>query len=67
VTHSVQKRRTGLALVGLGGAVGSTVAAGLHLIRSGASEAHGLPLAGRALRGAPDYADLAVAGWDLDG
>jgi myo-inositol-1-phosphate synthase len=67
VSHSMHKRRTGLAIVGLGGAVGSTVAAGLHLIRSGESPASGLPLAGRPLRGAPGYDDLAVAGWDLDG
>ncbi len=67
MSHSVQKRRTGLALVGLGGAVGSTVAAGLHLIRSGVSPAQGLPLADREMGAAPAYQDLAVAGWDLDG
>lgn len=65
----------GIAVVGLGGAVATTAVAGLELLRQGATDPDGLPLAGLDLDGVPvveatgmaGYADLVVAGWDLDG
>ncbi|MGY1741638.1 MULTISPECIES: inositol-3-phosphate synthase [unclassified Blastococcus] len=69
------ERRVGVAVVGLGGAVATTAVAGLELLRQGATDPAGLPLAGLDLGGVPvgeatgmaDYADLVLAGWDLDG
>ncbi len=56
----------GIAIVGVGGGVATTVAAGLELLRTGAIGTDGLPLAEFAGRAdlAP-YAALRVAGWDL--
>jgi len=57
----------GIAVVGLGGAVGTTVAAGLELIRNGIIGTEGLPLAGIEVDGLAAYSDMVVAGWDLFG
>ena len=58
----------GVAVVGVGGAVGSTAAAGLALRRAGAGGDDGLPLASWDLpEGVASYEDLVVAGWDLCG
>ncbi|MCZ2858007.1 inositol-3-phosphate synthase [Blastococcus sp. VKM Ac-2987] len=62
-------------MVGLGGAVATTAVAGLELLRLGAVDPAGLPLAGMEVDGKPveaatglvGYADLVVGGWDLDG
>jgi myo-inositol-1-phosphate synthase len=59
--------------VGLGGAVATTLVAGLEQLRQG-SPAHGLPLAEVEVDGRPlteatglvAYDDLVVRGWDLD-
>ena len=68
-------RRVGLAVVGLGGAVATTAAAGLELLRLGAVSPAGLPLAGltgasgRPLEeetGLVAYDGLLIGGWDLD-
>ncbi|MGR6967645.1 inositol-3-phosphate synthase [Geodermatophilus sp. URMC 61] len=72
---SAAPRRVGMALVGLGGAVATTAVAGLELLRNGAGDTAGLPLAGLEVGGRPleeatgmaSYADLVVGGWDLDG
>jgi myo-inositol-1-phosphate synthase len=74
------QHRLGLALVGVGGSVGSTVVAGTELMRLGAVGTEGLPLADGALRtpepaagepsrelGLTPYTNLVVAGWDLTG
>lgn len=61
------KRKLGIAVIGVGGAVGTTMFAGLELIRKGAIGRQGLPLAefdGAAL---VSYDEIAVAGWDLYG
>jgi len=58
-------RRIGLAVVGLGGAVATTVAAGLDLLARGLAGHDGLPLAGRDEL-AP-YGSLVVGGWDVIG
>ena len=64
-----------MAVVGLGGAVATTAVAGLELLRTGAGDTTGLPLAGlevggrsvEEVTGIAGYADLVVGGWDLDG
>ncbi|HSI88249.1 MAG TPA: inositol-3-phosphate synthase, partial [Pyrinomonadaceae bacterium] len=59
------KRILGIAVVGLGGAVGTTMAAGIELLKQGVVGTDGLPLAGEA--GLADYTDIVFAGWDLMG
>jgi myo-inositol-1-phosphate synthase len=59
----------GVAIVGIGGAVATTAAAGVALLRRGAVDQRGLPLADlpAALADAlVPYEALAFAGWDLD-
>jgi myo-inositol-1-phosphate synthase len=56
-------RRVGIAIVGLGGAVATTAAAGLELLRLGISGEEGLPLAG--VPGLVPYRNLVVGGWDV--
>ena len=58
------KRKLGIAVVGVGGAVGTTMAAGIELIKKGAAGTGGLPLAG-ADADLVDYGDISIAGWDL--
>jgi myo-inositol-1-phosphate synthase len=58
------KTKLGIAVVGVGGAVGTTMAAGIELIKKGTVGLDGLPLAA-AQAGLVDYADISVAGWDL--
>ncbi len=71
-------RRVGIAIVGLGGAVATTAAAGVELLRLGATAVDGLPLAEATVVGADgtsrsvadvaglvDYTALYFAGWDL--
>jgi myo-inositol-1-phosphate synthase len=64
-----EKRRVGVAVVGIGGAVATTAVAGVALLRRGAMERHGLPLARLdaplAAALAP-YEALEFGGWDLD-
>ncbi len=64
-SSSVENRRLGVAVVGLGGAVASTAAAGVELIRQGATGTDGLPLAG--LEALVPYENLVFEGWDLCG
>jgi myo-inositol-1-phosphate synthase len=59
------KRTLGIAVVGLGGAVGTTMAAGIELLKKGAIGTDGLPLAGLDIAGAADYTDIIFRGWDL--
>ena len=59
------KRVLGIAVVGLGGAVGSTMAAGIELLKQGLIGHEGLPLADFHIKGLPDYTDIRIAGWDL--
>jgi myo-inositol-1-phosphate synthase len=61
------KRKLGIAVVGLGGAVGSTMAAGIELLKKGAVDTNGLPLAELKVEGLADYTDIVFAGWDLFG
>lgn len=58
--------RIGLLIVGLGGAVASTVAAGLEHIRQGSTDRVGLPLAQFQNAGLVPYERIEIAGWDLN-
>ena len=57
--------RVGIAVIGLNGAVATTAAAGLAMIREGSNDLSGLPLAGRDVAGMTAYRDLHIGGWDL--
>lgn len=59
------KHRLGIAVVGLGGAVGTTMAAGIELLKKGLISTDGLPLADLSVDEMADYTDIVFAGWDL--
>lgn len=58
-------RRVGVLVVGMGGAVASTAAAGIEMLRAGSNDLAGLPLAGTGAAGLAAYRNLHFAGWDL--
>ena len=58
-------RRLGVAVIGMGGAVATTAAAGVAMIRSGSNSLDGLPLADRTTPGMAPYGELVFGGWDL--
>ncbi len=58
-------RVLGIAVIGIGGAVGTTMAAGIELLKNGLIDHTGLPLAGLETEGLADYQDIVFAGWDL--
>ncbi len=60
----MDKRRLGIAVIGLGGAVGTTMVAGIELLRQGVIGTEGLPLAGTDI-GFAAYEDIVFGGWDL--
>ncbi|WP_375403831.1 inositol-3-phosphate synthase [uncultured Sphingomonas sp.] len=59
--------RLGVAVIGMGGAVATTAAAGVEMIRSGSNDLSGLPLADRQVAGMAAYRDIYFDGWDLSG
>ncbi len=59
------QRKLGIAVVGLGGAVGTTMVAGVELLKKQAVGTEGLPLAGLNIDGLAQYTDIVFAGWDL--
>ena len=59
-------RRLGVMVVGLGGAVATTAAAGIEMIRAGSNDYAGLPLASAAVRGMAAYRNISFSGWDLN-
>jgi len=61
------KSALGIAVVGVGGAVGTTMAAGISLLRKGLIGHEGLPLANIKAVGLAAYSDIVFAGWDLNG
>lgn len=61
------KPKLGIAVIGVGGAVGTTMFAGIELIRTGAADIRGLPLAEISDAELVAYRDIVVAGWDLYG
>jgi len=58
-------RTLGVAIVGLGGAVGTTIVAGVELLKKGLVGFDGLPLANIANTDLTDYSKLVFAGWDV--
>lgn len=61
-----ERRRIGVAVVGVGGAVATTAAAGLELMRLGLTGREGLPLADvDGDFGLCDYDELVIGGWDV--
>jgi len=64
---STTGRRIGVLVVGLGGAVATTAAAGIEMVRAGSNDMAGLPLAGVGAAGIAAYRNLHFAGWDLHG
>jgi myo-inositol-1-phosphate synthase len=65
----MDSRSLGILLVGIGGSVGSTVLAGIELIRSGRSSLDGLPFAGAQAVGEDaltPYESIVVQGWDTN-
>jgi len=64
---SNRRRRVGVAVVGIGGAVASTAAAGVEILKRGSNRMAGLPLAHLAVPGIAGYDDLVFGGWDLNG
>ncbi|QQS42677.1 MAG: inositol-3-phosphate synthase [Acidobacteriota bacterium] len=60
----MEKRKLGIAVTGLGGAVGTTMVAGLELLRQGAIGTEGLPLA-ESRAELVEYSAIAFSGWDL--
>jgi myo-inositol-1-phosphate synthase len=63
----MSKRTLGIAVVGLGGAVGTTMAAGIELLKKGLIDTAGLPLAEFTDAGLAEYENIVFAGWDLFG
>lgn len=76
--YSGSNRKLGVAVVGLGGAVASTAAAGIELMKAGLAGTEGLPLADATVRaeggesaplagleGLVPYESLIFGGWDL--
>ncbi len=60
-------RRLGVLVVGLGGAVATTAAAGIEMLRAGSNDLAGLPLANVGVSGLAPYRNLQFAGWDVRG
>jgi myo-inositol-1-phosphate synthase len=60
-------RKLGIAIVGLGGAVGTTMVAGTQLLKKGVIGKDGLPLANINDEGLADYENIVFGGWDLYG
>lgn len=61
----MMSERVGIAVIGLNGAVATTAAAGIAMIRAGSNDLSGLPLASRDVEGMAAYRDLHFGGWDL--
>jgi myo-inositol-1-phosphate synthase len=59
-------RKLGIAVIGLGGAVGTTMVAGIELLKKGVIGTEGLPLANLDF-GLADYKNIVFGGWDLHG
>src|SRR5215204_4958955 len=66
----MNSRKLGIAIIGLGGAVGTTMVAGIELLKKGKIDYVGLPLAtldAQLTRDLAAYENLVFAGWDLFG
>lgn len=66
----MSNRKLGIAIIGLGGAVGTTMVAGIELLKKGLIDTTGLPLANLPTELTKDlaaYENIIFAGWDLFG
>jgi myo-inositol-1-phosphate synthase len=63
----MSNRKLGIAIVGLGGAVGTTIFAGIELLKKEVIGKQGLPLAEVDVPGMVNYGDIVIAGWDIFG
>lgn len=66
----MNSKKLGIAIIGLGGAVGTTMVAGIELLKKGVSGTEGLPLSGLSENLTEDlvaYENIVFAGWDLFG
>jgi len=59
----MEKRKLGIAVIGIGGAVGTTMVAGVELLRRGLTDTTGLPLAGEPAL--IPYEEIQIFGWDV--
>jgi myo-inositol-1-phosphate synthase len=66
----MKQRKLGIAIIGLGGAVGTTMVAGIELLKKGLIGRAGLPLAeldANLTGDLTDYENIVFGGWDLFG
>ena len=66
----MSERKLGIAIIGLGGAVGTTMVAGIELFKQGKIGTEGLPLADldeKLIKDLAAYENIVFAGWDLFG
>ncbi len=66
----MNNRKLGIAIIGLGGAVGTTMVAGIELLKKGLIGTEGLPLAELSedlTKDLADYKNIVFGGWDLFG
>jgi myo-inositol-1-phosphate synthase len=66
----MSKRKLGIAIIGIGGAVGTTMVAGIELLKKGLIGTEGLPLAEMDAELTKDlvtYDNIVFGGWDLFG
>lgn len=64
----MNSRNLGIAIIGLGGAVGTTMVAGIELLKKGKIGTEGLPLAdlgAELTKDLANYRNIVFAGWDL--
>ena len=64
----MDNRKLGIAIIGLGGAVGTTMVAGIELLKKGKIGTEGLPLANLAenlIKDLANYENIVFGGWDL--
>jgi len=62
--------KLGIAIIGLGGAVGTTMVAGIELLKKGKIGTEGLPLANldaELIKDLAEYQNIVFGGWDLHG
>jgi myo-inositol-1-phosphate synthase len=65
----MSEKKLGIAIIGLGGAVGTTMVAGIELIKKGLIGREGLPLADLdedLTKDLAKYENIVFAGWDLN-
>lgn len=66
----MSKRKLGIAIIGIGGAVGTTIVAGIELLKKNLIETSGLPLAelnADLVKDLSPYEQIVCRGWDLHG